>query len=214
VITGLSQKTSSRVLKDVFAHYGSIASVTSPADSGNRAYTGAVTFVGPDGVSAAQRSSSALSGSVIGENQVHVAIDDRIPTKVHISGLTREVTWQTLRETFGKYGPVGFAAVGPQQYLDPGRGEVRFQGPDGTEAAKKSLDLDGKSIPEFGGNVIQVKLDPNVPDGMEQTRILVSGIPPGATYMTLKHIFAPYGDIAFAVCAPGLRADTARISPS
>jgi len=171
--------------------------------SGGKSLKGEVRFDSP---LHAQVALSKLNGSQLKGRRIQVAIDvnSQDQSKVIITNLGPDITWQDLKDHFSKCGQVAFAAVKVDGsggisaarammmgQLDNGCiGEVRFEQPAHAKIAMKRFN----GI-EFGDNVISVALDMSSQDG---SKLLVQGLSSAVRWTEIKDFFGTVGPVAFA----------------
>jgi RNA recognition motif-containing protein len=140
----------------------------------------------------AQRALQHLNGSSMNGTQIGVAQDPRSKDgrRLIVRNIPSEAEWQEIKDHFNSIGKVEFADI-----IDSGDGStvcgtVRYFGTQ--EALAAIATLNGTNM---NGNIIDVKMHGGTKD---QTKIQISGMPPGTEWQEVKDYFGQIGQIAFA----------------
>eukprot|EP01059_Diplonema_ambulator_P033036 TRINITY_DN6753_c0_g1_i1.p1 TRINITY_DN6753_c0_g1~~TRINITY_DN6753_c0_g1_i1.p1 ORF type:complete len:674 (+),score=108.50 TRINITY_DN6753_c0_g1_i1:127-2148(+) len=222
-VGGLSQETTEQHLYDYFSCFGSIVSTEVKRDHSNGRSRG-FGFVTFHSIQAAIDAKDAVLPEICGK-KVEVLLsmmrgDPALETtqrgpdpkrKVFVGGLPQSMREDTLKMLFEQFGEVTHAEIKRDFSNERSRGFgfVIFEDETAAEKAlsRKTLYLDGKLID------IQATLkkgDPHLssknpgsaapntkPQGLENAKIFVGGLPPDATEADLTQRFSEYGEIAF-----------------
>lgn len=127
VVTGIPPGAAWQELKDHFASVGTVLHAdTTPLIPG-QTITGEVRFEDPQH---AQLALKTLNGSLLGPNQIFIALDQLSTdkTKLAISGISPTTDWQELKDHFASMGTIAYADVHKQQGGGKGKGAGKFGG--------------------------------------------------------------------------------------
>merc|ERR1719329_364737 len=153
-----------------------------------------------DDPGACQQAIAMLNSTDLGGNTINVQLDARSQdqTRLIASNLHPGLEWQEVKDYFSQAGRVAFVEVHGQKKHGPKlTGEIRYDAPQSAQAAFQLLQ--GSTME---GTTIQIQMDPSSKD---QTKLLVSNLPPGTGWQDLKDHFAQLGTpVAYAgINAPG-----------
>eukprot|EP00927_Polykrikos_kofoidii_P059228 TRINITY_DN5435_c0_g2_i1.p1 TRINITY_DN5435_c0_g2~~TRINITY_DN5435_c0_g2_i1.p1 ORF type:complete len:375 (-),score=66.26 TRINITY_DN5435_c0_g2_i1:86-1210(-) len=174
---GPSMATSSRSLKQPAMEYG----------------RGEVRF---ENAHAASQALQKMSGACLKNCPLTLENDPRSRdmTKLIISGIPAGTEWQDLKDHFAPVGKVAFVKIkGGKQSGPKLQGEVRFD----TSAAATEAMSAMQSCEFEGGKRISITRDPTSKD---ETKLLVSNLPPGTGWQELKDHFQEAGHPTVFAC--------------
>jgi len=141
----------------------------------------------------AQRAVEFLNNSSMNGALIQVVLDPRSTDgrKLMVSNIPSEVAWQEIKDHFNSAGRVQFAdMINADNITSTVCGTVRYFSAEEAQIAISSLNGS-----DMNGNIIEVKLHGGTKD---QTKVSISGMPPGTEWQELKDYFGQIGQIAFA----------------
>jgi len=205
IVSGMPPGTGWQDLKDHFRQVGAEIAFAGLLGAGAGAGGIQVGEVRFDDPSHAPLAVKKLNGSMMLGTQIHVNLDmtSKDSSKVIVSNIPPGVGWQELKDHFKEAGLAiafvdlgtrgatkGGATAGMGGMGGVGTGEVRYDEPNHAALAVKRLN--GSF---FMGAQIFVTLDERSKD---RSKLIVSGIPPGAQWQELKDHFKVIGNVAHA----------------
>jgi len=139
---------------------------------------------------AAERAVIELSGSTMNDLPIQVELDakSKDATRIIVTGVPSEAEWQELKDHFGKIGKVAFADVKGDSNATV-TGIVRYE-----TAELAATALHALNGTQMDGNTIEVKMHP----GTDESKLQITGMPPGTEWQELKDYFGSVGKVLFA----------------